>query len=326
MIVGRRKFITLLSGAAVSWPLAARGQSIRKVWRLAWLTEGGRASSGRLFFAALQELGYTEGQNLTVEYRFADTRVERLPELATELVGLKVDVIVAPGTQALLALQQATSTIPIVMVFPGDPVGTGLVKSLAYPGANITGTSLMYPDMGGKRLQLLKEIVPTMGRVAIFGNSKNASTAVDMRATEAAARLIGLQAYMVSVDSSHRLEDGLDEMMNAKPDGVIVVQDTLIIENRERIAKVALQNGLPSIFPGRDYVASGGLAGFGPNLKAIARRAAVYVDKIFKGAKPADLPVEQPTHFELFINLKTAKALGITIPPVVLARADEVIE
>jgi putative ABC transport system substrate-binding protein len=324
----RRKFITLLSGAAVGWPLAAQGQSIRKVWRLAWLSEGMNAPSRNTaaFFAALQELGYTEAQNLTVEYRYANTRFERLPELAAELVGLKVDVIVALATQALLALQRATSTIPIVMVLPGDPVGTGLVKSLAYPGANITGTSLMYPDMGGKRLQLLKEIVPTMGRIAIFGNSKNPSTAVDMRAAEAAARLIGLQAYMVSVDSLDRLESGLDEMVNAKPDGVIVIQDSLIFVHRERIAKVALQNRLVSIFPGRDYVESGGLAGFGPNLDSIARRAAVYVDKILKGAKPADLPLEQPTHFELFINMKTAKALGITIPPAVLARADQVIE
>ena len=331
MTIRRRKFIRLLSGAAVGWPLAAQGQPTRKVWRLAWLSEGMRPPSRSntyeaAFFAALQELGYTEDQNLTVEYRYANTRFEGLPELASELVGLKVDVIVALATQALLALQRATSTIPIVMVLPGDPVGTGLVKSLAYPGANITGTSLMYPDMGGKRLQLLKEIVPTMGRVAIFGNSKNPSTAVDMRAAEAAARLMGLQAYMISVDSSDRLENGLDEMVNAKPDGVIVVQDSLIHINRERIAKVALQNGLASIFPGRDYVESGGLAGFGPNLETISRRAAVYVDKIFKGAKPADLPVEQPTHFELSINMKTAKALDLTIPPTLLARADEVIE
>jgi len=328
MMIRRREFISLVGGAAAGWPLAARGQSIRKVWRLAWLSEGSATSNagGTAFLAALQELGYTEGQNLTVEYRFANTRFERLPELATELVGLKADVIVAVQTQALLALQQATSTIPIVMVQPGDPVGTGLIKSLAYPGANITGTSLMLPDMGGKRLQLLKEIVPTMGRVAIFGNSKNASAAIDMRATEAAARLMGLQAYMVSVDSSDRLESGLDEMLNATPHGVIVVGDTLIFAHRERIAKVALQNGLASIFPLRNYVESGGLAGFGPNLDSISRRAAVYVDKLFKGAKPADLPVEQPTHFELFINLKTAKALGITIPPVVIARTDEVIE
>ena len=212
------------------------------------------------------------------------------------------------------------------MVWPGDPVGTGLVKSLAYPGANITGTSLVYPDMGGKRLQLLKEIVPTMARVAIFGNSKNASTAVDMRAAEAAARLMGLQAYMVSVGSLDRLENGLDEMVNAKPDGVIVLQDALIAVHRERIAKVALQNRLVSIFPGRDYVESGGLAGFGPNLDSIARRAAVYVDKILKGAKPADLPVEQPTHFELSINMKTARALGLSIPPTLLARTDEIFE
>src|SRR5262245_11698877 len=326
----RRKFITLLSGAAVAgWrPLAAQGQSTRKVWRLGWLLEGDRPLDvGRgAFFAALQDLGYTEGQNLTVEYRFANLRFERLPELATELVGLKVDVIVAPSTQALRALQQATSTIPIVMVLPGDPVGAGLVKSLAHPGANITGTSLMFPDIGGKRLELLKEIVPTMGRVVIFGNSKNASTAVEMGAAEAAARLMGLQVRMVSVDSSDRLENGLDEMVNAKPDGVIVAVDSLIGDHRERIAKVALQNRLASIASGRFYVESGGLAGFGPDANAIARRAAVYVDKIFKGAKPADLPVEQPTHFQLFINMKTAKALGITIPTAVLARADQVIE
>jgi putative tryptophan/tyrosine transport system substrate-binding protein len=324
----RREFLTLLTGAAVGWPVAAQGQSIRKVWRLGWLFEGVPTLTRppAAFFAALQDLGYTEGQNLTVEYRFANLRFERLPELATELVGLKVDVIVSPNTQALLALQQATSTIPIVMMFPGDPVGTGLVKSLAHPGANITGTSLMMPDIGGKRLELLKEIVPTMERVVIFGNSKNVATAVDIGATEAAARLMGLQVRMVSVDSSDRLENGLDEMVNAKPDGVIVVQDALIAVHRERIAKVALQNRLASIFPGRDYVESGGLAGFGPNLDAISRRAAVYVDKILKGAKPADLPVEQPTHFELSINMNTAKALGITIPPVVLASADEVIE
>jgi putative ABC transport system substrate-binding protein len=321
----RREFITLLGSAAVAWPLAAKGQSTQKVW-LGWLGEGASAGAASGFFGALQELGYTEGQNLTVEYRFANTRFERLPALAAELVGLKVDVIVATSTQALIALQQATSTIPIVMVWPGDPVGVGLVKSLAHPGANITGLSLMMPDIGGKRLQLLKEIVPTMRRVAIFGNSKNAAAAADMRATEAAAKLMGLQAHMVGVDSSERLENGLDEMVNERPDGVVVVLDNLTITNRERIAKVALRSRLASIVPGRDYVESGCLAGFGPNLDAIARRAAVYVDKILKGAKPADLPVEQPTKFELVINLKTARAIGLAIPPTLLATADEVIE
>jgi putative ABC transport system substrate-binding protein len=298
------------------------------VWRVGWLTEGeaGRIGIAKGFFDALQELGYTEGQNLTVEYRFAHTRFERLPALAAELVGLKVDVIVAPSTQALIALQQTTSTIPIVMVWPADPVGVGPVKSLAHPGANITGTSLMMPDIGGKRLQLLKEIVPTMQRVSIFGNSKNAATAADMRATEAAAKLMGLQVHMVGVDSPERLENGLDEMVNERPDGVVVVLDSLTFNNRERIAKVALRNRLASIFPGRDYVESGGLAGFGPNLDAIARRAAIYIDKILKGAKPTDLPVEQPTIFELVINSKTATALGLVIPQSILLRADEVIE
>jgi putative tryptophan/tyrosine transport system substrate-binding protein len=324
----RREFLRFLSGATVGWPLAAQGQSVRKVWRLAWLSEGVAATSaGRAaFFAALQDLGYTEGQNLTVEYRFANARFERLPELAAELVGLKLDVIVAPSTQALRALQQATSTIPIVMVFPGDPVGAGLVKSLAHPGANITGTSIMSTDIGGKQLQLFKEIVPTMERVVIFGNSKNAAVALSMGTTEAAARLMGLQAYLVSVTSSDRLENSLDEVVNAKSNGVIVVLDSLTFDHRERIAEFALRNGLASMFHRREYVESGGLVGFGPNSEAIARRAAVYVDKIFKGAKPADLPVEQPTHFELIINMKTAKVLGITIPPAVLARAEEVIE
>jgi putative ABC transport system substrate-binding protein len=212
------------------------------------------------------------------------------------------------------------------MVLPGDPVGAGLIKSLAHPGANITGTSLMMPDLGGKRIQLLKEIVPTMRRVAILGNAKNASSAMDMRATETAAKLIGLQVHVVGLDSSDRLESGLEEMVNERPEGVVVVQDSLTLVHAERIAKIALRNRLASIVPGRNYVESGGLAGFGPNLDAIQRRAAVYVDRILKGAKPADLPVEQPTKFELVINLKTAKALGVTIPDTLLTTADEVIE
>lgn len=320
----RREFVTLLGGAAVAWPLAAKGQSTRRVWRLGWLSDG--ALTGAVFFGALQQLGYTEDQNLTVERRFAHGKFERLSALAEELVALKLDVLVAQSTQGSVALQQATSTIPIVMVLPSDPVGAGLVKSLARPGANITGTSLMMPELGGKRIQLLKEVVPTMRRVAIIGNAKNASSESDMRATETAAKLIGLQVHIVGADSSERLESGLDEMLNERPDGVVVVLDSLTFAHRERIAKVALQNRLASIVPGRQYVESGGLAGFGPNLDAITRRAAVYVDKIFNGAKPADLPVEQPTRFELLINLKTAKALGVTIPNTVLATADEVIE
>jgi putative tryptophan/tyrosine transport system substrate-binding protein len=209
----RRRDVVAALGVAVASSLAAKGQSTEKVWRLGWLEEGvsNVGGSRKAFFTALQELGYTEGQNLAVEYRFANTNFERLPELAAELVGLKLDVIVALSTQALLALQQATSTVPIVMVLPGDPLGVGLIKTRAHPGANITGTSLMMPDIGGKRLQLLKEIVPTMRRVMIIGNSKNKSAAVDMRATEAAAKLMGVEVHMVDADSAEHLENGLDE-------------------------------------------------------------------------------------------------------------------
>ena len=324
----RRRDVVTALGVAVASSLAAKAHSTQKVWQLGWLEEGASNIGGnrREFFSALQELGYTEGQNLAVEYRFANTSFERLPELAAELVGLKLDVIVALSTQALLALQQATSTVPIVMVLPGDPLGVGLVKTLAHPGANVTGTSLMMPDIGGKRLQLLKEIVPTMRRVTIIGNSKNKSAAVDMRATEAAAKLMGVEVHMVDADSAEHLENGLDEIVKERPGGVVVILDSLTATHREKIAKVALQNRIASIGPGREYAKSGALAAYGPNLDAISRRAAVYVDKILKGAKPADLPVEQPTQFELVINIKTAKALEITIPYTLLVSADEVID
>jgi putative ABC transport system substrate-binding protein len=321
----RREFITLIGTGAV-WPFAAKAQSTQRVWRAGWLAEGGPENSGAVFFNALQELGYTEGQNLAVERRFASRRYERLPALASELVALKPDVIVAESTQALIALQQATTTIPVVMVLPGDPLTSGLIKSLSHPGGNITGTSLMSSDLGSKRIQLLKEIVPTIQRVAIIGNAKNASSASDMRAAEAAAKLIGLQVHAVGVDSSERLESGLQEIVNERPDGIVVVLDTLIFAHAERIAEIALRNRLASVVPDRRFVESGSLAGFGPNLDAISRHAAVYVHKIFKGAKPADLPVEQPTKFELVINLKTAKALGIKIPDSLLVTADEMID
>ena len=261
-----------------------------------------------------------------VERRFGHGRFERLPAIAAELVSLELDVIVAPSTQALIALQQATRTIPIVMVFPGDPVLAGLIKSLAHPGANITGTSLMMPDLGAKRIQILMEVVPTIRRVAILGNSKNAASAADMRAAETAAKLVGLQVHSIGADSSERLEIGLQEMVNERADGIVVVLDSFIFEHAEHIAKIALQNRVASVVPSRHFVASGGLAGYGPNMDAVARRAAIYVDRIFKGAKPAELPVEQPTKFELVINLKTARALGVKIPDSLLATADEVIE
>jgi putative tryptophan/tyrosine transport system substrate-binding protein len=316
--------------AGLMLPLLARaawGQQSGKVWRIGYLKEGaGAGQGGRAFVDQLREFGYTDGQNLAVEYRFADGEPDRLPALAAELVGLRCDLIAAVGTREAAALQKATSAIPILMLFPGDPVGVGLVKSLARPGANITGMSVMFPDITGKRLELLKEMVPSLRRVAILGNQRNASTAADMRATEVFAKSLGLEVRVVAIESRDRLDASMNEILNQRPDGLLVHQDSHIFTYRQQIADLAQKNRLVTIFPGRLYVESGGLISYGPDMLAVARRAANYVDKIFKGAKPADLPVEQPTSFELVINLKKAKALGLTIPPTLLARADEVIE
>ncbi|TXL70867.1 ABC transporter substrate-binding protein [Vineibacter terrae] len=331
-VIERREVISLLVGAVIARPLLASAQPATKVWRVGLLGEGLAPVRGTAHPAVdpllegLRERGYDEGRNLRLEARWAEGKIERLPVLAAELVGLRVDTLIAPGTREGLALQKATTTIPIVMLFPGDPVGVGLVTSLASPGGNITGMSLMYPDVSGKRLDLFREIIPTFRRIAILGNLQNAASAADIRATEAAASTLGFQFYTVSVESADHLADGLSEIAKNKPDGLIAIQDTVILSNRGQIAEFAVQNRLASVFPGRAYVASGGLIGYGPNLRQIARRATVYVDKILKGAKPADLPVEQPTAFELIVNLRVARALGITIPFAVLARADEVIE
>jgi putative tryptophan/tyrosine transport system substrate-binding protein len=322
--------------AGLAFPLLARGaraQPSGKVWRLGYLAEGTdprvqpRTTPAFFdFFDGLRDLGYVEGRNLAVEFRFAEGKPERLPQLATELVALKPDVIAAPGTRESLALQKATTVIPIIMVYPGDPVGAGLVASLANPGANITGTSLMFPDVGGKRLELLREIVPSLRRVAILGNPNNASTAADMRATEATAVTQGLAALVAGVESPDRLDERLGEIAAWRPDGLLVFPDTLIVSRRQRIVEFALKNGIVTVCPSRSYVESGGLIGYGPSMGAVGRRAATYVDKILKGAKPTDLPVEQPTKFDLVVNLKTARQLGLTIPESFLIRADEVIE
>jgi putative ABC transport system substrate-binding protein len=329
MRLARLTALATLALTLIAAPLAVEAQQAGKKWRICFLNEGSDPSVGQVsstFIPELHELGYVIGQNLTIEYRYAEGKVERLAALAAELVDLKPDAIAAVGTRDALALQTATTRIPIVMLFPGDPVGTGLVQSLASPGANITGTSLMYPDVAGKRLELLKEVVPKLQRIGILGNPRNAAAAADIRATEAAARSQGLQVQTVGADTLERLVDGMGEFLKEKPDGLLVIQDSLIATHPERIAEFALQNRLPAVFPSRFYVARGGLIGYGPDLRHVGRRAAGYVDKILRGAKPADLPVEQPTKFALVINLKTAKALGLTIPPAVLARADEIIQ
>jgi putative tryptophan/tyrosine transport system substrate-binding protein len=328
----RRAFLGTLAGSALAAPLAAGAQA-RRVWRIAWLVEGrnpGRESqvpwSGRWFFDALRELGYIEGQNLSIDYRFAEERADQLAELAAEILRQNVDLIAVIGTREALAAKAATSTIPIVTLFVGDPVGSGLVNSLNAPGGNLTGTSVMYADVGGQRLGLLKELVPKLRSVGILGNPKNVSAAADIRASEVAGRSLGIDTKSVGMVSRDHLDEALDQLARHRIDGLLIIQDALIVAVQRQIADFALRYRLPSVTPARMYVETGSLLSYGPDMRATARRAATYVDRIFRGAKPSDLPIEQPTTFELLINLKTAKALGLTIPASLLARADQVIE
>ena len=270
-------------------------------------------------------LGLIEGENITFERRYADDRLDHLPELAAELVRLNVDVIVAVGTLAPLAAKRATTTIPIVLVSAGDPLGSGLVTSLARPGGNITGLSLMAPDLGGKRLELLKEALPSISRVGILWNAANPYSALVFKETESAATKVGIELHSIEVRSPTDIDTNLPAAKE-RLEALIVVEDPLTFGQRKRIADFVVSNRLPSIYGLREYVGVGGLMSYGTSNAALYRVAAGYVEKILKGAKPADLPVMQPTKFELVINLKTAKALGLEIPPTLLARADEVIE
>ena len=276
---------------------------------------------------ALRELGYVEGKNLTFERRYAEDRLDRLPELAAELVSLKVDVIMAAGTLAPLAAKRATSTIPIVMMAAGDPVGSGLVASLAHPGGNVTGMSLMAPDLGGKRLELLKELLPGISRVAILWNAANPYSALVFKETAGAAETLGVELQSLEIREPTDIDGALEAATGQHADALITVEDPLTMDLRKKIAEFAARPR-----DCRQYQASEcspiqeSLMSYGADLGDIIRRSAVYVDKILKGAKPSDLPVEQPTKFELVINLKTAKSLGLTIPPLILARADEIIE
>jgi putative ABC transport system substrate-binding protein len=279
-----------------------------------------------LLFDNLRELGWIEGKNVTFEHRFAENRLERLPELAAELVRLNVDVIVAVGTLGPLAAKRATTTIPIVMLSAGDPLGTGLVDSLARPGGNVTGMSLMVPDLGGKRLELLKELLPRLSRVAVFWNAANPYPAIVFKETQAAGRTLGIEVHSLEVRGPDDLDGAFAAARQQHPDALISVEDPLIFTYRKRIADFAVAEQLPSLHGFSEEVKAGALIFYGANQPDLIRRAAGYVDKILKGAKPADLPVQQPTTFELVINLKTARALGLEVPPTLLARADEVIE
>ena len=277
------------------------------------------------FVQRLRELGWVEGRTVAIEYRWADGRGERFAEVATELVRLKVDVIVTGGTAAIMAAKQATSVIPIVFATAGDPVGTGLVASLARPGNNLTGLSNLSADLPGKRLELLREIVPGLRRLAIMANVSNPIGVVEMREVQAAARTLGLEVTPLEIRRAEDIAPAI-EPLKSRADGLYVVTEALANTNRFEINTLALAARLSTMHGEKGYVEAGGLMSYGPSFPALYQRAALYVDKILKGAKPADIPVEQPTQFELAINLKTAKALGLAVPSPLLARADEVIE
>ena len=267
-----------------------------------------------------------KGKNVTVELRYAENRVERLPEAAADLVRINVDVIVGRGTLGPLAAKRATSTIPIVMAASGDPLGSGLVASLARPGGNVTGMSLMVPDLGGKRLELLKELLPRLARVAVLWDAANPFPAIVFKETQAAAQALAIDVQSLEVRAADDFDGVFEVARKQRPDALMTVEDPLTFNYQKRIADFALVNQLPSLYGVREFVVAGGLLSYGANVADLYRRAASYVDKILKGAKPSDLPVQQPTKFELVINLQTAKTLGLTVPPMLLARADEVIE
>src|SRR5262245_31464284 len=274
----------------------------------------------------LRERGYIEGQNIVFERRFSEGKVERFPEFAAEMVRLKADIIIVTTTPAALAAKNASQTIPIIIPTALDPVGAGLVASLARPGGNITGLSALAPELSGKRLELLKEIVPGLTRVAVLWNPANPSNASVWKETQAAARALGLQLQSQEVRGPQDLEGAFPLMVKARPGAVLVLSDSLINMRRQQIAEFVTQKRLPSVFGSTEGVMAGGLMSYGPSLSDRYRRTAYYVDKILKGAKPADLPVEQPMKFEFIINLKAAKQIGLTIPPNVLARTDKVIK
>jgi putative tryptophan/tyrosine transport system substrate-binding protein len=324
----RREFITLLGGAAAAWPLAARAQQAGKLPTIGLLgPTTAQVESQRIaaFVQRLRQLGWIENRNVAIEYRWAEGRGERFVEIATEFVQLKVDVIVASTTPAVIAAKQATSVIPIVVTTANDPVGTGLIASLARPGGNVTGLSNQLSDTGAKRLEFLREVVPSLRRLAIMGNVGNPGAVLDMREVEATVRMLGLEATTFEIRRAEDIGPAF-EAFKGRVDALYVDADPLANTNRVRINTLALGARLPTMYGLREYVEAGGLMSYGPSIPDQYRRAADYVDKILRGAKPADIPVEQPTKFDLVINLTTAKALGLTIPESFLLRADEVLE
>jgi putative tryptophan/tyrosine transport system substrate-binding protein len=326
----RRKFILTASGAAVAsglaWLRTVRAQ--QKPTTLGILGTGTSVSQGKMYEALvvrLRELGWAIGRSVTIEYRWAEGQSERMAEIAAEFVRLKVDVIVTTGAEGIAAAQKATSTIPIVFAVTADPVAAGLVTSLAQPGGNVTGLSAQSADVASKRVGLLREVIPALRRLAIMCNTKSRGAELEMHETEAAARTLGLHAESIRLQRPEDVAAAFDGL-SSRADALVVVPDPLVSINKIRILTLALGSRVPAIYGSRDYVEVGGFMSYGPNLLDLYRRAGEYVDKILRGAKPAGIPVEQPTKFELAINLTTAKVLGLSLPDKLLALADEVIE
>jgi ABC-type uncharacterized transport system substrate-binding protein len=318
-------FVVVLLAVAV----VAEAQQPKKVPRIGYLAGASHAAIAfrlEAFRQGLRELGYLEGKNIGIEYRYSEGNFRRQKELAFELARANVDVIVTSGPASTRAAKEATATIPIIMTFDSDPVGSGSVASLARPGGNITGLSTLAPEISGKQLELLKEIVPKLSRVAVIGSSANPGNAQVLKEMEAVAQVFSVKLQYLDILDPKELEAAFRTASNERADAMVVLAGTIIIAQRARIADLAIKSRLPSIYERREFVEAGGLMSYGISIIELDRRAATYVDKILKGAKPADLPVEQPTKFEMVINLKTAKQIGLTVPPNVLARADKVIK
>ena len=328
MAASRLVLTVMLTIALLAVPLAAEAQPMGSVPRVGLLDPGslvGRAPLWEAFRQRMRELGYIEGLTVVFEARGADGKLERLPALATELVRLKADAIVTTGTPSAQAARQATATIPIVMATGTDPIGLGLVASLARPGGNVTGLTSISRELSAKRLELARELLPGASHFAILWAAGSAGSAAVVRATEVAAQALGVRLHAVGVRNAE-LDGAFSTMARERPAVLLVDSDPTLFEARRRLAELALKHRLPTVHSAPEYAEAGGLIAYGANRAEMFRHAAVYVDKILKGAKPGDLPIEQPTKFELIVNLKTAKALGLTIPPAVLARADEIIE
>ena len=326
-----RRALLLATAAwpALAWAGAVRAQAPAKVRRIGLLSGHSAADTAlwhQSFRQGLRDRGWVEGTNIIIEYRYAEGRSDRLPDLAADLVRLKVDVIVASVTPDALAAQKATKAIPIVIVAAGDPVVLGLVASLARPGGNVTGLSSMTAELGAKRLELLKEMVPRLSRVAVLWNPQGASSTFNWKEIQLPARQLGVQLHSLEVRSANDFDQAFADATRARAGALFVIPDPVITPNLKRIAGLAAKSRLPSIFHVSEFADAGGLMAYGADRGDMFRNAATFVDKILKGTKPADLPIEQPTKFELVINMKTAKALGITIPQSVLVRADRVIE